>query len=365
MNECASQTLPPELHSTVIDCLRDDKTTIAACSLVCLSWLSSSRNHLFHALTIDVNPSQHGSTDRLADFIQCLERSEASIRVTPKLGYFIKELTITGNSQICRCTLSTLDTLLHKLPQLKSLSLRSLCLTDDRSDITTLQIRAGPAPSIDELTISSCTAPERDPHHLLALVCMFSGVRSLAISGGMWSPTPLSDGRIFEPPAIQSLAIEAVASGSASHAIFGLLANAPSDCAGHITHVRFAALDREELQVFSGFVRGSGATLRTLDLSINPPVLETLVTGEHRPWYGVFNDSPRHHTEQHGVRSPLRLAPRWSRSCCTLTATRTGYGRTPMSSSRCPRRFAPTLHFSSNTEACSRCSPTSAWRQSP
>jgi hypothetical protein len=44
--------LPAELMDRIIDFLHSDKRTLSACSLVCKSWVPSSRYHLFRDLTI-------------------------------------------------------------------------------------------------------------------------------------------------------------------------------------------------------------------------------------------------------------------------------------------------------------------------
>ena len=48
-----SPRLPIELCEDVIDNLHDDNHTLRACSLVCRAFLSASRRHLFHTVTIN------------------------------------------------------------------------------------------------------------------------------------------------------------------------------------------------------------------------------------------------------------------------------------------------------------------------
>lgn len=45
-------TLPSEIILSIIDCLRDDPSTLATCGLVGRSWVYRSRYHLFHTLKL-------------------------------------------------------------------------------------------------------------------------------------------------------------------------------------------------------------------------------------------------------------------------------------------------------------------------
>ncbi|RDX44471.1 hypothetical protein OH76DRAFT_1359600 [Lentinus brumalis] len=49
--DIAVYQLPAELWDMAIDFLHDDKSSLKSCSLVCHSWLSSTRYHLFHAIS--------------------------------------------------------------------------------------------------------------------------------------------------------------------------------------------------------------------------------------------------------------------------------------------------------------------------
>lgn len=53
LRHLSSHDLPQELSDHIIDYLRYDPETLKSCSLVCKSWLFSSRIHLFHRLIFD------------------------------------------------------------------------------------------------------------------------------------------------------------------------------------------------------------------------------------------------------------------------------------------------------------------------
>ncbi|KAJ7160362.1 hypothetical protein C8R46DRAFT_1354058 [Mycena filopes] len=51
-----SPRIPPELTDYIIDLLWDSKSTLHSCSLVCTSWLPSTRHHLFESIVIRPDP---------------------------------------------------------------------------------------------------------------------------------------------------------------------------------------------------------------------------------------------------------------------------------------------------------------------
>jgi hypothetical protein len=50
-----SKRLPPELTDAIIDMLHDNRAALAACALVCRSWVPASRRHLFSQVAIAPN----------------------------------------------------------------------------------------------------------------------------------------------------------------------------------------------------------------------------------------------------------------------------------------------------------------------
>jgi hypothetical protein len=72
--------LPPELHSTVINALREDSIALKQCSLVCRAWKGEAQDQLFHHHPVRIGApkdaslsplEQIGGKLMLIDFIDC------------------------------------------------------------------------------------------------------------------------------------------------------------------------------------------------------------------------------------------------------------------------------------------------------
>lgn len=87
ISQCVSAgaRLPPELCDIVIDHLHDDKLSLAACCLVCHSWLRAARYHLFDSIYV------HCEKDAEA-FNKFLEY----LRSTPSIRAYIKDVCFDG-----------------------------------------------------------------------------------------------------------------------------------------------------------------------------------------------------------------------------------------------------------------------------
>ncbi|KAI0782947.1 hypothetical protein C8Q75DRAFT_488679 [Abortiporus biennis] len=133
-----STSLYPELVDIVMDHLYNDKTSLSRCSLVCRSWLSSCRFHLFSTMSVYHTFPVSTRSEGFHAFNTVLS--------TPSgIGPFIRNLTLTGTSNsfhtlgdiIVRCDASILLSILSKLHNLQSLKLFQL---DLRGDLTTTRI---------------------------------------------------------------------------------------------------------------------------------------------------------------------------------------------------------------------------------
>jgi hypothetical protein len=80
-------TLPPEVIDMVIDFLHSDKRSLAACSLTCKMWLSSSRFHLFSKVLLSTK-------NRISSFAALFEKSFNS--VAPFVQHLIISLRPRG-----------------------------------------------------------------------------------------------------------------------------------------------------------------------------------------------------------------------------------------------------------------------------
>ena len=114
--------LPAELTDAIIDHLHDDKPTLSKCSLVCNSWLDSSRYHLFHTIRVR---GEH-KTKNFAAFL-------AFINDTPHIRRYIQGVIFrfTGalaarSADIRRVGPYTLSFILETLPGIRSIVLDNI-----------------------------------------------------------------------------------------------------------------------------------------------------------------------------------------------------------------------------------------------
>ena len=268
----ANRSLPPELEFIIIDHLSTAKPALASCSLVCSRWLPPSRRHLFRDIAL--KPAVRLNPTLLEDFLRILD---VSGEVNPQwiIGPCVRNLTIDGSdpeshftSPVLICSLSFLHGLLFKLPLLASLCLRHLLMPND------LATHLYPEQSrlmnfkLDQLIVSGCTADGHDPHHLLALISMFSNIDSLSIlQWGNFMADPIYEVSLstLSPPLVRSLEIAWVSEGVAP-AIYALFANSSSVTNGHFTHVYLDTWADTELLDFSNFANASGLAFRKVNL---------------------------------------------------------------------------------------------------
>ncbi|PIL23385.1 hypothetical protein GSI_14696 [Ganoderma sinense ZZ0214-1] len=271
--DCA---VPPELELIVLNHLLADKPALASCSLVCSRWLPPTRKHLFREITL--KPTMRLNPTPFESFLRTLEIAEET---NPEwaIGSCIEKLTIDGSvwkgrltpSPMLTCSLSFLRRLLSKLPQLASLRAKLLLMPNDIVERPYADQAALNNFKLDKLVVVDCTAKGHDPHHLLALISMFSSIDSLSIiNWGGYMQHPISEFSLssLSPPLVRSLAIEWVSPGVAP-AIYALFANSPSVTAGHLAHIYLDASKNSELLEFAGFARIAGAAFRQVDLRAN------------------------------------------------------------------------------------------------
>ena len=280
MSHSTNRPLPAELEFIVIDHLSTDKPALASCSLVCPRWLPHSRRHLFHVITVKLKPS---NPNRLLDFLEVINSSrEFNLERVPIAAYITK-LTLDGRfwkpHTSLTCSLSLLYAILSGLPQLTSLHLTALLLSDKPSHEFTLgdNLRF----NIDEFVIVGCCKGDNDdPYLLFALLSKFSTIHSLAIVGWyLWRrhalPTLSLDA--FAPPTVRSLTL-VDNSPVVARALYNLLAVSPSVTDRKLTHINIFPDEPEGFGVFSAFAKIHGQALRKVELHawVLPPTGEQL-----------------------------------------------------------------------------------------
>ncbi|KAI0337710.1 hypothetical protein BDW22DRAFT_1488162 [Trametopsis cervina] len=162
---------PPELTDMVLDCLLDDKAALSTTSLVCRSWLSRSRLHLFRHLSV------------ANDFISFA----AFLQNTPYLRTYVKYLVLHGHlddhsttSPSCAPTTVFLEPIvlsdiLSHLPSLHTLQLHAVAFHG----------RSSPCPSpsfkLNELIMMNVGSLQDTTSDMLNILSLFTDVHHLHI----------------------------------------------------------------------------------------------------------------------------------------------------------------------------------------
>ncbi|KAM5531606.1 hypothetical protein V8D89_014721 [Ganoderma adspersum] len=248
MTNLTDWPLPPDIEFIIIDYFLDDKPTLASCSLVCSRWLPPSRKHLFKDITI-----KETNHHPLADFLH------------------IAEPNVPERNPTVTCPLSVLRALLSTLPHLASLCVTKFLILDDTPQKPNAEQCHPSAFELDELSVSQCSGPTKDPHPLSALICTFSSIGSLSVDRwGQWQPNPLPTFSLalLTPPVVRSLTVDLVKDAVAAHTLYALLANSPSVTDSCLTRLSVHAEDFDHVVLFTSFVNLAGAGLRDVALRV-------------------------------------------------------------------------------------------------
>lgn len=172
-----SRYLPQELVYIIVECLRDDKSTLRSCSLVSHSWTNPAHRLLFHHLQC----IKRNKLTRLRDLLDFLGSSQTTSKYT-------EVLTVDGDAfsgEVC-LNGAVLASLLAPLPSLQELHLQAFRITsyEDRFDALDIpaSIKALKVLSIVELELSG----EGQLHSLNQLLRPISSLDSFRIQG-IWS----------------------------------------------------------------------------------------------------------------------------------------------------------------------------------
>ena len=121
--------LPPELTDYILDFLYDDKPSLADCSLVCRSWLSTSSRYLFSDLRLG-----HRELGPDVPF-DWFERFLIDIQASPRIRRHVQSITFHSHSSDARlgCSLRVLQHIIASFSQLESLEMSYLNISSDVS----------------------------------------------------------------------------------------------------------------------------------------------------------------------------------------------------------------------------------------
>lgn len=119
------KAFPPELIDIIIDHLHADNKSLAACTLVCRSWLPSSRYHLFSTITVIAHPQLS-----FWPLIRFLEEAKAIALFICDLNLwgqtsenFSIEVPLDAEPSLCHHSLAVM---VSKLPTLRRLAIRGV-----------------------------------------------------------------------------------------------------------------------------------------------------------------------------------------------------------------------------------------------
>lgn len=170
--------LPPELDDIILDNLHDDHTTLAKCALVRRSWLPTTRYHTWRDLHLTCSEAE------LSDLSGVLERS-------PGIALLVRSVTL-GQVKADTCQWYDLHLLhlalatLSRFPVISTVTLDGLWFGVSRQT----QPLSVTLPSVQRLTISSCTFDTFDVHRLCSI---FPSLSSLFLDGVWWGRWALDD----------------------------------------------------------------------------------------------------------------------------------------------------------------------------
>ena len=229
----------------------------------------------------------HLCPDGIADFIRTLQDS-GTRHSEWAIGPYVKKIIVDGRlvpwnldlrMSTFVCPLSLLSVLLSRLPRLTSLRLSKVLISNDimPSPNADAGLCDRPRFTLDELVLSDCSAPAHEPHHLPALICLFSNIGSLwVVRWGKSRPGPrhIFPSAASSPPVVRSITIEDVSDVIAVHAVYALLSRSLAVSTGHLARVAVHAAEENQLSAFSGFAGAARRLFSELELHVVRPSRE-------------------------------------------------------------------------------------------
>ena len=145
--------LPQELSDFVIDCLHDQRRTLAACSETCRAWVLRARLHHFHAISL--------TADHFDAFLSLLQSDLNTIE------FVIRDLTISTT-----LVLDVLVEIFHRLPSIDTLRIKTLLLQPGVA-----RIFYSVAHSLKQLELATIVGEVGD---LFDILCCFEALETLS-----------------------------------------------------------------------------------------------------------------------------------------------------------------------------------------
>lgn len=175
--------LPPELYDRIIDFLYDNKSTLTSCSLVCHEWSSTSRYHLFQAITIKYPIT----LEQLTGFLDS---------VSPSVVDHVRELAVLGSNPCCsvmydaqmHVTVRSIATCVAKLRALQALRLQGVWWKNSRDGSHTVNEdeQSDPLPRSCTLKRLEICKVFSTPHAISDTMRCFPGLKDLYTESVYW-----------------------------------------------------------------------------------------------------------------------------------------------------------------------------------
>ncbi|KAJ6471754.1 hypothetical protein C8R47DRAFT_1222016 [Mycena vitilis] len=257
--------LPPEVEELVIDHLYNEIETLGSCGLVCESWLSTSRYHLFGAISLH--------TGNWREFLQLINSPLATF--VP----YIYTLTVSGSSRDKTPYLTEMLPELPVFPALKSLQFYLIAWTHVSKP--TVDCLAQLVLNVTDLSLRRVSF--RSPLDLVELLSRFPRLRRLSVEFRFWN-----HGGSLDPVDTQSL-------GTAHTLECVRLGDVQRDPAGHVLTWLNPAVGAAPIRVLQlgSLRRRSIAPLGKLLSSVGPELCELNLDF----WHDVTADDIKTHID--------------------------------------------------------------------
>lgn len=201
-----SSIVPPEICDYIIDYLWDDYRALAACSLTCRSWLSSSRSHLFNFIHLE----------RERDILQFLEILDNPPIASVSLARCVRDLTVAGTvARNHQCILDAVTQILDHLNHVECLRVNTRGIIGWHLQERLKDHLLTFSPEIRKLHISSAHVFEwAHLEHLFELISGFPKLSSLEIDGDNWTrvvhPPKPSSNTLSAPEGVDKIALKSL-----------------------------------------------------------------------------------------------------------------------------------------------------------
>lgn len=250
-----SVQLPVEVWSIVIDYLEKHNDTLRTCSLVCRSWVPTTRSRLFRTMEIFPTASSDG-LQCFSDFLQSCQDART----------YLRDLTLNCVEGLPpsrapeRLSGALLYHVLSSLPALQQLTV--IGLSFDRHDFP-VESRL----SIRTLELTGCWYHNNNISSITKVLRLFSSIQHLCIDG-FWTATAPNVDLIKEDREVQTQIRHLKCDSIQPHCAAFLydVVQQTGSLNGTLRSLHLGWQSWSELEKYNQFIIGTGPRLRSLEL---------------------------------------------------------------------------------------------------